>query len=388
MATSSDATDEPGKAAASSGWTERLVRFLKGRSLDECVESRRDNILHLRLLAALMVVFGHSYAIFPKVTATEPLHQIFPATYTSLLGVMMFFMISGFLITMSYMRRPQLFRFMRARVLRLWPALFVCAAAWAFVLGPLLSDFSLREYFTASGRGTPYTYAWGAATIFWPRQVLPGLFMANPVAGQVNVSVWTIPYEATMYLWVAGAGALGLFRFPRLTSAAIAVLFGMLLLWPMWIGKVPYNGGILWIGLTLQGFFGAGAIACLMRRYIPISTGLMIVIAGACFLSRTSTHAMPFMWLAVGYFVLWFAYVPRLPAVPRELDLSYGTYLWAFPVQQSVILLAGVSNPLILFAIVVPIVLPIAAASWLFVEKPALKFKDWRWRRATRLQPA
>ena len=197
-----------------SGWREAVVRFVKGRSLAECVDSRRDNILQLRLLAALMVVFGHSYAIFGvQVNVRDPLHKILPLTFTHLLGVMMFFMISGFLITLSYQRRPHLFRFLRARVLRLWPAFVVCAFVWAFVLGPVLSEFSLREYFTTRGPATPYTYLWGGISIFWPRSFLPGVFTTNPVVGAVNVSVWTIPYEATMYLWVAGAGALGLLRF-------------------------------------------------------------------------------------------------------------------------------------------------------------------------------
>ena len=191
-----------------------------------------------------------------------------------------------------------------------------------------------------------------------------------------------------MYLWVVGAGILRLFRFPWVTSIAIAALFAVLILWPMVIGKLPYQGGVLWLGLILKGFFGAGAIACLLRRHVPISTGLMIAIALACFLARGTTHAMPFTWLAVGYFVLWLAYVPRLPAIPRELDLSYGTYLWAFPVQQSVVQLTGVRDPLILFAIAVPIILAIATTSWLLVEKPALRLKDWRWRRSPVLQPA
>jgi peptidoglycan/LPS O-acetylase OafA/YrhL len=336
-----------------------------------------------------MVVFGHSYAIFgAEVNITDPIHRSLPSTYTHLIGVMMFFMISGFLITLSYERRPELFRFLWARALRLWPALTVCAIAWAFVIGPLLSDSSLREYFAMRGPGTPYTYVWGAATIFWPRSVLPGLFLTNPIAGLVNVSLWTIPFEATMYLWVAAAGALGLVRFPRLASVAIAILCSLLILWPMTIGNLPYQGGIAWWGLVLQGFFGAGAIACLVRGYVPISTGLMIAIAIACVLARSSTHATPFLWLAVGYFVLWFAYVPRLPAIPRELDLSYGTYLWAFPVQQSLIHLVGVRDPLALFAIAVPIVLAIAGASWLLVEKSALKLKDWRWQRSAALQRA
>lgn len=364
----------------------RAVHFIKGRSLAECVDGGRDNILMLRLLAAVMVVFGHSYAIYAaKWVAFEPLHRILPQTYTSLVGVMLFFMISGFLITLSYQRRPDLLRFIRARVLRIWPAYFVCGFVWAIVFGPIITDRSLADYFSFEGRTTPYRYVWSTMTIFWPYQLLPGVFLRNPVPGAINVSVWTIPYEATMYLWVAGAGVLGLLRFPRLTSIAIAALGAVCIGWPMLTGKLP---NVFWFGLVLQGFFGAGAIACLLRRYIPISTGLMIAIAVACLVMRHSIHATPFLWLAVGYFALWFAYVPRLPSIPWDLDVSYGVYLWAYPLKQCLVQFAGISNPLILFVTVLPPVLVFATGSWLFIEKPALKLKDWRWRRAPAMQTA
>jgi peptidoglycan/LPS O-acetylase OafA/YrhL len=295
---------------------------------------------------------------------------------------MMFFMISGFLITLSYLRRPELGRFLRARVLRLWPALIVCVAVWSFVLGPLLSDLSLHDYFAkGDSRGTAYRYFWHTIALSDTSPFLPGLFASLPIPYQVNASLWTIPYEAKMYLCVAVAGAARLLRLPWLASLVIAAVFIKIVLWPMYTGTVHMTVGFF--GLQLAGFFGAGSIACLLRRYVPISTPLFLVILGTCLLVRGWAHDTPFMWLAVAYFVLWFAYVPRIPAITGKLDLSYGTYLWAFPVQQTVIVLGKVSNPLLLFAIVTPIVLAIATLSWLCVEKPALRLKSFRLRRAS-----
>lgn len=357
---------------------ERLRNFLLGRSLAECVVSNsRDNIHWLRLIAALLVVLGHCNLGGSGVWPYDVLRPIFPTVAEHVVGLMMFFVTSGFLITLSFIRRPDPLRFLRARALRLCPALIACVVAWAFVLGPVLSHLPLREYFAFGQPNSPYLYVLNDATLFRIQNVLPGLFTRNPLAGQVNTPLWSIPVEAMMYLWVLGAGVLRLLRLPWLTSLAIAALFSVLILSPMSDGQFYYMNNLT---LTVQGFFGAGAIACLLRNHIRISTGLMLLLAIAALLASHTTHAIPFEWLMVTYFVFWFAYVPRLPSMPYGMDLSYGTYIWAWPIQQSIVMVAGVHEPLIVFAITVPILLPIAALSWFFVEKAALQLKDWQWR--------
>lgn len=177
-----------------------------------------------------------------------------------------------------------------------------------------------------------------------------------------------------MYLWVGGAGALRLLRLPWLTSIAIATLCSVVILWPMTRGEAPA------LALMVKGFFAAGAIACLLRKHIRISTGILLALVAVALLASRTVHAAPFSWLMVTYFVFWFAYVPRLPAMPYRMDLSYGIYIWAWPIQQSVVTVAGVHEPLAVFAIVMPIILAVAALSWFCIEKPALRLKDWRWR--------
>jgi peptidoglycan/LPS O-acetylase OafA/YrhL len=350
-----------------------LRRFIAGRTLADCLDRGRDNFLVLRLVAALLVVLGHSYLIVGGgVHVDEPLHRILPRTYSHLAGVAMFFAISGFLITLSFERKPDLVRFVRARVLRLWPALVVVVALWAFVLGPMLTTLSPAEYFGAGDdHGTAYRYFWSNISLFrvWPW--LPGLFESNPIARYVNGSLWTIPWEATMYVAVALAGVLRLLRFPWLASAVIVALVVALVVWPIYSSDAAATGKLP-LGYELAACFGSGSIACLLRRYVPVSTGVMLLLAVVALAGRDTL----LIWPAILYFVFWFAYVPRLPAMPRELDLSYGTYLWAFPVQQTVVQLAGVQSPLGLFAIVTPIVLAIAAASWFLVERPALRLKQ------------
>jgi peptidoglycan/LPS O-acetylase OafA/YrhL len=350
-----------------------LRRFFVGRTLADCLDGGRDNFLVLRLLAALMVVLGHSFLIVGgDVSGNEPLHRILPRTYAHLAGVAMFFAISGFLITLSFERRPDLVRFARARALRLWPALVVVVAAWTFVLGPMLSTLPADAYFGAGDdHGTAYRYFWSNISLFrlWPW--LPGLFESNPIPRHVNGSLWTIPWEATMYVAVALAGVLRLLRFPWLASAVIVALVAALVLWPIYSSDAAATGQLP-LGYELAACFGAGSIACLLRRFVPVSTGIMLLLALVAFAGRDTL----LIWPAILYFVFWFAYVPRLPAMPRDADLSYGTYLWAFPVQQAVVQITGVESPAGLFLIATPIVLAIAAASWFLIERPALRLKQ------------
>jgi len=251
-----------------------MKRLIAGRSLAECVQSGRDNIVQLRLLASLMVVFGHSYVLVGHdVIFDEPLHLFLRRTYSHLVGVTMFFTISGFLITLSYLRRPDLLRFLRARALRLWPALAVVVGVWSFVLGPLFSTASLHDYFrVGDGHGTVYRYFLTNISLFATQPSLPGLFATNPVPHYANGSLWTIPYEATMYACVAVAGVLCLFRFPWTASIAIATAIAAIVLWPMYTGAARAEGASF-LGLQLAACFGVGSIACLLRRYMPISTG-------------------------------------------------------------------------------------------------------------------
>jgi len=365
-------TDTTSDRDRRSHWRERMHRFFVGRSLEECVErGETDNVLQLRLGAAILVLLGHSYAVLGSTVGhQEPMHYLFPGTLSHITGVMLFFMISGFLITLSWLRRPELPRFLRARALRIWPALFVCVAVTALVIGPVVTTWSLHTYFLAGdSQGTAIGYILNNAVLNL-RHTLPGVFERNPIPRYLNGSLWTLPIEATLYVCVAALGAFRCLRYPWIASLGIALVFSSLILRPMYFGHP-----LPWFGYVLAGFFGAGSIACLLRRYIYVSSGIMLVILTACVLSRYTTHLMPCNWLAIGYFTLWFCYVPRLPAIPHGLDLSYGTYLWAFPVQQCIVL-AGVHRPLLVFAVAAPIALALGAASWICIERPALRLKD------------
>jgi len=356
----------------------RLRHFLIGKPLAAYAESGRDNILALRLGAALLVLLGHSVLAGRGTWPYDPIAVVYPQVRAHSVGLWIFFVVSGFLITLSYQRKPHLGRFLWARALRIWPALVLCAIGVAFVLGPLMTTVPLSEYFLPNRADSPYRYVLGSASVFEVKSRLPGLFPSGLLPFSVNASLWTIPVESTLYLCVAAAGVLRLLRAPWLLSVALLALGVVAIAWPMLTGPFPLQANLKTI---VEGFFAAGAIACLLRHHVPISSGLMLLFAIAALISAPTRHALPFLWLATGYFVFWFAYVPRLPSMPHDVDLSYGTYLWGFPIQQALVA-RGIHDPAVLFVVTVPIVLALALLSWLLVEKPALRLKSLRFRAA------
>ena len=144
------------------------------------------------LLAALAVLASHAVPISYGSNAKELLFRLSggQATFGSL-AVTVFFIVSGYLITGSYVGRPNPLRFVWARALRLLPGLIVVVLALAFAVGPLLSTVPAREYFSSASL-VRFVFINLSMANFWG--YLPGVFEHNPYRG-VNGSLWTLHYE-------------------------------------------------------------------------------------------------------------------------------------------------------------------------------------------------
>jgi peptidoglycan/LPS O-acetylase OafA/YrhL len=92
----------------------------------------------LRVLFALFVFISHSYFLTGR-DIFEPVN-VLSKGQTSLadIGVMGFFSLSGYLITSSFDRSSNSFRFIYNRVLRIFPGFWVCLIVTAFVIAPLM----------------------------------------------------------------------------------------------------------------------------------------------------------------------------------------------------------------------------------------------------------
>ena len=341
----------------------------------------RDNNFNLvRLLAAGCVLVSHSWPL--SGTPGEPLER-FAGFSLGHFGVDIFFVVSGFLVTGSLFARRTLGAFVRARALRIFPALTVNAFGTALVIGPFVTALPLAAYFTS-----PLTWAYAVLnSTTWPWGVvwsLPGVFRGLPAGEAVNGALWSLPWELTMYAMLVVLGALALRTRPWLGARGVkVVVLGIALLTTLGHGL---NEGAdlsrafrVVQGLRLVALFFTGASLQLLRDRVPLSGAAAAVAAAALVAAlRWQGYALVAYPLLLSYVVLWVAIVPGgvLRAYNRLGDYSYGFYLWQFPIQQWVVLThPGITQPLLLLGSL-PAALAVAVASWHLVESPALALKD------------
>lgn len=332
----------------------------------------------LRVAAAWAVLYSHSFAV---VGLPEP-QPIAGQSFGSL-AVATFFAISGFLVCQSWRRDPSIWRFAARRALRILPGLSVVVLITALIIGPIFSSLPIRDYFL-DVRSWLYI---PKAISFIAIPILPGLFETNPYPNANNGSLWTLRYEALMYGGLALAGSLAAPK--KLLAAIMMLLAGCVGLWLVlvFLELAPWPIPFVWrLGTELYGdrvgylgaYFFAGCFAQIIFMRIPISlTAAAALMAAASFIPDKRA-AMIFLWLAIPYSAITFAY--RAPAIFRRVnghDYSYGLYIYAFPVQQVVAQVTPTPSENWLLTLVVSTVITgtLAGLSWRFIERPALGMK-------------
>lgn len=337
----------------------------------------RDNVFDvLRLAAAMAVLFSHCY---PLTGRDEPVLGVTGETLGDI-GVSVFFAISGFLVTRSFMLDSRPRAFAAKRALRLLPALIVCVWLLALVLGPLTTTLPLSDYLT-----TPQTwiYPLRSSLLVTFAGHLPGVFGSNPLPDAVDGSLWTLPVEAAAYVMVAVLGSLALLR----RTEALVALFVLAVLAISPLVDLPSHlpggaqdtaaGGNLGIVLHVIAVFLAGAALYAARERIVLSWW----VAGALGAVWVATWGTSWVTVAasvfVPYAVLVIAYrLPRsLNAVVRPGDVSYGVYVYAFPVQQTIALTWKGATPFGMLVLAAPITYALGLTSWRLIESRALWLK-------------
>jgi peptidoglycan/LPS O-acetylase OafA/YrhL len=278
--------------------------------------------------------------------------------------------ISGFLITQSWTRSPKPLKFLKRRVARIYPGFIVAALLSALIVIPFAVDPATR-----------HSVATGSFLLQTLRlQVFdaPPVFVHNAWPNALNGSLWSVPFEFWCYI---GILLLGVARMLQRRWLVLA-LFLAAIAWHLYLsitGWVP-GGKILGVifGFPLfwaivLPFFLAGSLfhlfggAALLRK--PLMIAALALLIASNFIPNALIVTLP---ICGAYLLLGLAYLPLLRPVNlgRFGDFSYGTYLYAFPIQQLIVKYGGgTMAPWKLFLLAAPLSVGVGALSWFLVER-------------------
>jgi peptidoglycan/LPS O-acetylase OafA/YrhL len=341
---------------------------------------RHNNFDALRLVAAVSVIFSHAFLIGEGRQDTEPLMRLTGGqTILGVVGVFVFFTISGYLVTQSCEQTHSAPRFAAKRALRIYPGLLVCLLLSAFVLGPWATSLALSAYFADSGT---YAYVVSNFTMINPTHSLPGVWFTKwGAGGAIDGPLWTLPCEVVMYIMVL---LLGLLRAIDLRVIAILIVFGMGGIWFDTASSEYFSGSALW----LLSFFASG-MALYRLRDSGFINGRIALLACVGLALSVPLKAFILLFPIFGsYLVIYVAFAPWLKPLPaaRFGDLSYGLYIYGWPIEQAIVWLnGGAMRWWTLCAIALPVSAVFAFLSWHLVEKRALRLKPRAAARAGKL---
>lgn len=335
--------------------------------LSQILQPKNNNLDSFRMLAALLVIYGHASIFLPDQSTNDFVYDWLEFDYSGSLAVKFFFMLSGLLVTHSLLTQPKIIPFLIRRTARIFPGLLVCVFLSVFVVGLMVTSLSAEAYLLHPQTWRYWLHNSSLIGLQWE---LPGVFTAAKTS-TVNGSLWTLPLEILCYLSLAIFFTLILKHHRRVASLILFIVIGLVFLsdlfWPSDLLKFKES-------LLLGGCFCIGALAAVHAHQIVLNwNGIVASLIVALLLWQTPLQQVVF-YCVLFYLCLYlsgtqlFAQTFRLPGDP-----SYGIYIYGFLIQQCLANLFPEQG--ILFNQVIAAIIAIAVGylSWYFIEKPAIK---------------
>lgn len=331
----------------------------------------RANSLNLfRLILAFLVLVAHAFF-----TAGYGWSPGFNGENLGGWAVIGFFVISGFLITRSRLRTDA-GTYLVHRIARIMPAFLVCLVVTALVFAPvalLATHGSIVGY--ASTGPTPLEYIWGNLFLHVSQYGIGESLSTVPYADTWNGSLWTLYFEFVCYLIVWVLGALAVFRRSVLLVAVL------------WAGSVlvrivtaagitgGLDGDFELLARLLPYFLGGSLIYLVVQKwgFVPL-IGIVSIPIAAVLMVFVPVAGGPLAAPLIGYALLYLSTVVPQPGWIARNDISYGFYIYAWPMQQLVLIFGGAQFGIVVYILLTAVVTTaFAAASWFLVERPIMR---------------
>jgi len=337
---------------------------------------KRNNFDLLRLLFAVTVFVTHLYEL-SGIAALKIIPKTFSYVFlTSGRAVQGFFVISGFLVFMSFERSTTMRTYFEKRVRRLYPG-YAFNVVFSAIALALVSTYSLKAYFLG---GQFWRFLAFNLTFLNAHQwTLPGVFESNRFTA-ANGALWTLPIEVLFYITVPLIALLGkkIGKLPALL--AIYACSSAYLSWNTWTGHEQ-------IALQFPSqlcYFVAGSLLYCFFEFASRNRHSLLLLAIVVFAVHQLTPLTYLLPLALGIIVIYVGcFFPHLGHASKYGDLSYAIYIYHFPIIQTLIILLPNRQPLPLLIAAVLLVPSFALLSWHLVEKRFLLQSSHYLRKAT-----
>jgi peptidoglycan/LPS O-acetylase OafA/YrhL len=334
--------------------------------LSAILKRENNNLDIFRILAAIMVIYGHAYALLPNGGQSDFIGRMLGYDYSGSLAVKIFFFLSGLVVTNSLISKGNAYEFIISRLFRIWPALIATILISAAIIGPILSTKTIAQYFS-----DPLTSSYITSNIsLHTSYVLPGVFELNKYPNTINGSLWTIPYEVYAYvillsffmIGISRSHALAIFTF-TIVAAAPILKFDFI------YSLFPTNHETAMLGPC----FAYGSIMAILKDKININISTATGSWALFFILKGSKVEMHALYSAIFITIIYLASTGALLKMKPNHDISYGVYLWGFPVQQILSMYISEYGILVnqITAIVISCIL--GYVSWILIEKRCMK---------------
>lgn len=339
----------------------------------ETTAARDNGFGFLRLLFASLVIVSHSFEMLYRSEAHEPLYRLSGAMTFGALAVDGFFLISGYLIAASFAASPGSYFF--KRILRIYPGFIACYLLCVLVVAPIgqadLAQLSGGDWFRL-----------GYRMLLLKGPEIEGAFPGLGLTA-LNGSMWTISYEFRCYIMAAVFGVLGLYKRPRLFVGltAIVVAFDLALTLGLTL-PAPPGGAEALLGepgsmVHLLAVFMCGTSFWLLRLNYSARIAAVAAVGLVISLFFRESAQLGAMTLG-GYALFWAAFRARwrpFRTINAKDDISYGVYLYAWPIALVAIWFWRDISPVALGLLTLAGSIALGAVSWRLIEKPALGLK-------------
>jgi peptidoglycan/LPS O-acetylase OafA/YrhL len=329
----------------------------------------RNNFGFLRLLFATLVIVSHSAELIDGNRSREPLTNLFGVLTLGELAVDGFFLISGYLVVQSFEHSGSTLNYLMKRIRRIYPGFLVAYFVCVFVIAPWVgNDLATMSF------GDLASVIRKALFLREPPKVYGFAGLPYP---PLNGAMWTIHEEFRCYLLVILFGLIGIYRNKWILALMTTALLALM--------EMKFDPGFSEvIGdpysiVRFLGIFCVGSLFYQLQNSIPYNTAIAAAVTVAlAFCLYNSIIAESAFAVLGGYLLFWFALYLKstvLQTINGKDDISYGVYLYAWPVQNAIIFFFGIKSPGTLTLLTLPLVYIIGYVSWRFIERRFVRNK-------------